>query len=71
MNTLTKIDKKILAEWQDSQNTPIVVTNLRRTITNGICKLDFLQETDAASTKYIMFFVNKEGEKCSDVRVFL
>lgn len=69
MNTLTQIDKEFLSEWQDTQNAPIVITNSRRTITNGICKLNFLQEKDDAATKYIVFFVNKEGEKCSDVRV--
>ena len=69
INTLTQIDKELLDDGQETQNTPIIITNSRRTITNGICKIDFLQEKDDTATKYIVFFVSKEGERCSDVRV--
>lgn len=70
MNSLSTIDNTILATWKMPQKVPVVITNSRRSITNGITKIEFQQENDDAAARYIVFFVDPDGKICSDKRIF-
>ena len=66
---LQSIDQAIIENWESPQDPPVVITNTSRNITNGIIKIGFLHKLDDAAAKYIVLFVTKTGDKCSDARI--
>ncbi len=66
---LQNIDQTIIENWESPPKPPVVITNTNRNITNGIIKIGFLHNPNDAATKYIVLFVTKTGDKCSDARI--
>lgn len=66
---LQSIDQAIIENWKSPPKPPVVITNISRNITNGIIKIGFLHKLDDAAAKYIVLFVTKTGDKCSDARI--
>ena len=69
LGELKEIDASEIAEWDDDCFQPVAVMDRRRVITNGIIKVEFVQQAeDEQTSKYLVVFSDLNGKPYSDIR---
>lgn len=66
---LDEMDAAYVASWDNGSFQPVTVSDKRRTITNGIIKVEFVQaQEDENASKYLAVFTDASGKRYSDIR---